>query len=173
MAWVDLDRGLFHRKPIGKAEEENKRADPVRLPARLLTHLRRWKRLGISKTYVVEHNGKPVGEVNKGFRVILTKAGLGADATPHVLRHTCATWLMQRGAAIWDAAGYLSMPPAILEKHYGHHYPDYQAGASKRATSAPPAFADIWSTHYLPAADRKIRDERRVTRKASGKTKAA
>ncbi len=25
VAWVDLDRGLFYRKPIGKAEEENKR----------------------------------------------------------------------------------------------------------------------------------------------------
>ncbi|WP_147707025.1 tyrosine-type recombinase/integrase [Microvirga massiliensis] len=64
------------------------------MPARLLTHLRRWKRLGISKTYVVEHNGKLVGEVNKGFGVIVTKAGLGPDVTPHVLRHTCATWLM-------------------------------------------------------------------------------
>lgn len=72
------------------------------------------------------------------------------------------------GAAIWDAAGYLSMTLAILEKHYGHHHPDDQAGASKRATSAPPPFAGIWPVHDLPDADRKIRDKRRAIRKEAG-----
>jgi hypothetical protein len=77
------------------------------------------------------------------------------------------------GAAILDAAGYLAMTPAILEKHCGHPHPDDQAEVSKRATSAPPAFSDIWSVYYLPEADRKIRDERRQARKEAGSAKAA
>jgi integrase len=33
----------------------------------------------------------------------------GADVTPHILRHTCTTWLMQKGVNLWDAAGFLGM----------------------------------------------------------------
>jgi NTE family protein len=28
---------------------------------------------------------------------------------PHALRHTAATWLMQRGLPVWEAAGFLGM----------------------------------------------------------------
>jgi integrase len=31
-------------------------------------------------------------------------AGLPGKVTPHVLRHTAATWLMRRGVSIWEAA---------------------------------------------------------------------
>jgi hypothetical protein len=43
---VDLDRGVFYRRATG-ARVTKKRQPPVRLPDRLLTHLRRWERLGI------------------------------------------------------------------------------------------------------------------------------
>ena len=33
--------------------------------------------------------------------------GLGPDVTPHVLRHTAATWLLQRGVSVYDVAGVL------------------------------------------------------------------
>ena len=56
--------------------------------------------------------------------------GLGADVTPHVLRHTCATWLMQKGVNLWDAAGFLGMTVQQLEATYGHHHPDYQCDAA-------------------------------------------
>lgn len=55
------------------------------------------QRLGISKRFVVEFNGQAVKEVNKGFGAARAKASLGKDVTPHVLWHTCATWLVQAG----------------------------------------------------------------------------
>jgi len=50
----------------------------------------------------------------------------GADAvTPHVLRHTFVTWAMQRGEPIWIVAGKAGMDPAMIERTYGHHSPEY------------------------------------------------
>lgn len=63
-----------------------------------------------------------------------------AGVTPHFLRHTAATWLMQRGADPWQAAGYLGMSLNVLLSNYGHHYPDYLSDAvnkiSERETKA-------------------------------------
>ena len=49
---------------------------------------------------------------------------------PHTLRHTAATWLMQRGVSIWQAAGYLGMSAETLDRVYGHHSPDHLKGAA-------------------------------------------
>jgi integrase len=46
------------------------------------------------------------------------------------LRHTAATWLMQRCAPISEAAGFLGMSPEVLQDSYGHHHPDYLQGAA-------------------------------------------
>jgi integrase len=45
--------------------------------------------------------------------------------TPHTLRHTAATWLMQAGTDLWVAAGYLGMTVETLERVYGHHHPGH------------------------------------------------
>jgi integrase len=50
--------------------------------------------------------------------------------TPHVLRHTAATWLMQAGVDLWVAAGFLGMTVKQLEDTYGHHHPDFQDEAA-------------------------------------------
>jgi integrase len=126
---VDLEQGVFYRRAIGRRESK-KRQPPVKLPPRLLAHMRRWRRLGLSKKTVVEWNGNPIESVRKGFAAAVRAAGLGTDVTPHILRHTCATWLMQRGVGLWDAAGFLGMTVQQLEATYGHHHPDYQRGAA-------------------------------------------
>ena len=36
--------------------------------------------------------------------------------SPHTLRHTAATWLMQAGADRWQAAGYLGMSVEMLRR---------------------------------------------------------
>ncbi len=131
--WVDLKRGVFHRRKVGAAETK-KRQPPVKLPARLLAHIRRWaatpRKDGSMPEFVVEFRGKPVGEVNKGFASVVAAAGLGPDVTPHTCRHTCATWLMQSGVDLWQAAAYLGMTVQMLEKVYGHHRPDFQEAAA-------------------------------------------
>lgn len=134
-AYVDLERGVFHRKP-SRSRETKKRRPPARLSRRLLAHLRRWERLGISSAYVVEWNGKPVSSVRKGFATSRGKACLEASVTPHILRHTAATWLMQAGADLWEAAGLLGMTVEQLERTYAHHHPSFQQDAAEKLSRA-------------------------------------
>jgi integrase len=148
---VDLERGVFYRRAAG-ARETKKRQPPVKLPSRLLAHMRRWartpldiktKRRGrsrnigrmISQDFVVEWNGCPVQSIKKGFRRARIAAKLGVEVTPHVFRHTAATWLMQQGADVWSAAGFLGMTVDVLIETYGHHHPDFQADAAEAITS--------------------------------------
>lgn len=56
---------------------------------------------------------------------------------PHTLRHTAATWLMQSGVPIWEAAGFLAMRSETLQRVYGHHHPDYQRVAAEAIGRRP------------------------------------
>jgi integrase len=49
-------------------------------------------------------------------------AGLDGKITPHTLRHTAATWLMQAGVDKWEAAGFLGMSVEMLDRVYGHQW---------------------------------------------------
>lgn len=45
-------------------------------------------------SYAVEYRGERLGTIGQGFAICAEEAGL-KGVTPHVLRHTAATWLMQ------------------------------------------------------------------------------
>lgn len=132
-SYVDLERGIYYRLAEGRAATK-KRQTPVPLPDRLLAHLRRWSELGIAKEHFVEWNGKPVASVKTAFATAARKAGLEGTVTPHTLRHTAATWLMQNGCEMWEAAGFLGMSQEMVEKTYGHHHPDHLKGAADTIT---------------------------------------
>jgi integrase len=70
----------------------------------------------MAKHAVVEWNGKPVRSVRKAFAAAVQAAGLGEGVTPHTLRHTAATWAMQNGAGLWQAAGFLGMTVEMLQE---------------------------------------------------------
>ena len=118
--YIDLEQGVFYRRPEGE-KETTKRRPTVAIPARLLAHMRRWKRLGSG--YVVEWLGRPVERVSKGFAAVVAESGL-ERVSPHTLRHTAITWAMQDGVKLWAAAGYFGVTVEMLEKVYGHHHPD-------------------------------------------------
>jgi integrase len=139
-SWIDLEHGIFYRQAIGRRRTK-KQQTPVRLPARLLAHLRRWKRKRLCLRYVIEWNGAPVNRINKAFRSVRRAAGFGDDVIPHTLRHTCATWLAQRGVPTWEAAGYLGMTEQTFIDVYGHHHPDHQKNAVN-AFGSPRQFPD-------------------------------
>jgi integrase len=130
-SWIDLDRGIMLRKSHG-ARQSNKRKPPVRLGRAMIRLLQRWKRQdrGMTKT-VCHFNGKPVLKVRRSWAAAIKKAGLGKDVTPHTLRHTRATWLLQSGVDPWEAAGHLGMSVETLQKVYGKHHPDYQKKAAE------------------------------------------
>ncbi|MCW5693820.1 MAG: site-specific integrase [Pseudolabrys sp.] len=131
-SYVDLERGRFYRLQQGAAAS-NKRQPTVPLPPRLLAHMRRWHGRALIAAHFVEHNGKPVKSVKTAFKHAVTLAKLGAGVSPHTLRHTAATWMMQAGVDMWQAAGYLGMTAETLERVYGHHHPDHLKGAVEAA----------------------------------------
>lgn len=141
---VDTKHGILYRRPQDKVET-NKRQRPARLPARYLAYLRRQAANG--RLYIVERRidrdgdlrREMVGDIRKAWAhaialapQLAAKKGIRIDlsgVTPHVLKHTAITWAMQRGASIWDAAGYFSTSAETIEKTYGHHSPNHQQSA--------------------------------------------
>lgn len=132
-SFIDLESGIFYRLAEGKAET-NKRQPPAPIPARLLAHLRRWRDKKIIASHVVEWEGAPVKSIKVGWKRALDLSKIGKKATPHTLRHTAATWLMQLGVDIWEAAGYLGMSEQVLRDVYGHHHPDFMRNAADKIT---------------------------------------
>lgn len=135
--WIDLDAGLIYRR--GTEQRKTKKRQPTsRIPPRLMFWLKRWKAIDDKANakrqaekepiclHVISWAGKPIAKERRAWGEARQSAGLDASVTPHSLRHTAATWLMQRGADIWDAAGYLGMDATTLERVYGHHHPDFQ-----------------------------------------------
>lgn len=135
-SFVDLDRGLYYRRRQGQIET-NKRQPPMPVPPRLLAHLKRWHARGIIKKNFVEYNGQPVTSVKTAFKRAVMLAELGSGISPHTLRHTAATWLMQNGTDVWQAAGYLGMAVETLLRVYGHQHPDHLHDAVTKMTSKP------------------------------------
>lgn len=125
---IDLQRGVMARIRPGTATSAKKLAPPVRLGNRILTHLRRWKR--DNQPYLCHYEGARVAKLRRSWKAAADRAGL-PGVTPHTLRHTRATWLMQAGVDPWEAAGSLGMSVEILQGTYGHHHPDWQRDAAE------------------------------------------
>ncbi len=129
--WVDCERGVIYRKAATQAET-NKRQPPVKLNPRLVAMLKIWREKDLKRNIrnVVSHHGGAVKKIRTAWARAVEFAGLDDAVTPHVLRHTRATWLMQAGVPIHEAAGSLGMSAQILERVYGHHHPDHQSRAA-------------------------------------------
>jgi integrase len=134
--WFDLDAGMLYRRPQD-AIETNKKRTPTPIPARLLQHLRRWQ--NNSTQYVIEHDGKPIEKMRKAWHGARELAGLGPDVTPHILKHTCATLLLQRGVSTWRVARLLGTSEQVIQTVYGHHAIDDLRSA-----------IDTWSNRERP-----------------------
>lgn len=132
---IDVHAGVIHRR--GDEEEETKKRRPsVRIPNRLEGFLHRWRKQDMARkppvAYVIHYRGSPVDKQRKAWASARDAAGLGKEVTPHILRHTAASWIMLAGADIWDAANYLGMSPKMLEDVYGHHSPEFQKDVASR-----------------------------------------
>jgi integrase len=120
--WFDLQRRVMYRRGAGEIDT-NKRRVPAPIPDRLLPHLKRWRRMTI--TGPVEYAGRLIRKERKGWNRARELAGLGDDVTPHVLKHTCITWLLQNRVPIWEVAGFVGTSEKVIRDTYGHHSPDH------------------------------------------------
>src|SRR5690606_28415169 len=92
-----------------------------------------WQRNG--QRYVVEWKGRPVSRIDKAHQATVVSAGLGtfvsvkgkthfvSDVTPHVWRHTVASWLAQKKTNPKRAAAFLGMSFETYVRTYAKHDP--------------------------------------------------
>lgn len=123
---VDLDNRLIDFNPPGRLRTKKRRV-PVTINKTLLAALQEAREMALTE-YVVEYNGKSVGNVIKAFQRVSDRAGM-PWVTPHVLRHTGATLLAQKGVSMWEIAGIMGDRIATVEQHYAKHHPDYLKNA--------------------------------------------
>lgn len=128
--WIDIEKGVIYRSAPSQ-RRTRKRKPPLRIPQRLRPWIARWAKKDAGLQYVVHFKGKPIVNIRKSFQLAREKAKLDESVTPHSLRHTSATWMMQAGIDPWQAAGWLGMTVKTLSDTYGHHHPDYQSAVEK------------------------------------------
>lgn len=128
--WIDWNAGTMLRREPGESQDARKRTPPVKMGSRLIRIMRRWHKQDGGTGPVIHFRGQPVTRLQHTWRQAVKDAKL-KDVTPHTLRHTRATWLMQAGIDIWEAAGALGMTPDILQSTYGKHHPDFQKRAAE------------------------------------------
>jgi len=127
---VDLRSGVLTRKAAGETEAANKRKPPVKLGRAVVRLMKRWKKRDGKIKHVIHYDGQPIQKLRRSWDSACLEAGL-EDVSPHTLRHTRATWLMQKGIDPWEASGHLGMSLRTLENTYGKHHPDFQSKASE------------------------------------------
>jgi integrase len=129
--WIDLEHGIMNRIAPGEIEDATKKAPPVRLARAVVRLMRLWKRrdTGVSE-YVIHYQGDPVTKLRRSWATACKTAKI-VGASPHTLRHTRATRLMQEGIDLWEASGSLGMSVRTLETTYAKHHPDFQSNAAE------------------------------------------
>ena len=127
---VDFGAEIMQRKETDWVPTK-KQAPPFRVGDRLLSHLRRWRRIdGPDAVYIVHWHGDRINRPITSWNKARIKAGLPTWVTPHVLRHSRATSTMRAGTSLWVASKALGMSVKMLESTYGHHHPDWQKDAA-------------------------------------------
>lgn len=80
--------------------------------------------------YVVEFAGSKVASIRKAFRRACERAGLGEDVSPHVLRHTAASWMAEAGVPMSEIAAVLGHRDSrTTERVYAKYSPTYLSRA--------------------------------------------
>ncbi|MEM9765076.1 MAG: site-specific integrase [Pseudomonadota bacterium] len=122
---VDLDLGMIRFK---QGRETKKRRGSIRIPPRLLAHLRRWRERDGRKSMFVVPRPSRTSSIRRAFEGARERSGV-TDVTPHVLKHTAITWAIMKGLSVEAAAEYFDTSPETIRKHYWHHSPHHQAEA--------------------------------------------
>jgi integrase len=76
--------------------------------------------------YVIEYGGKRVKSVKRAFKAAVDRAGLPADTSPHVLRHSAAVHMAENGVPMSEISQYLGhSSTSVTERVYARFSPTY------------------------------------------------
>lgn len=127
--WIDLENGIFYRTPLNERAALNKRADPIRVPIRLLRMMRRWHKGSATVPgcrYLIEYNGRPV-DCRKGFYTLkheVLDPERAEVLNRHSLKHTAVTLLLSMGVSVESVARFVSTTKEVIYAVYDHWIPD-------------------------------------------------
>jgi len=137
LRWSSIDlyrRTIDFRRP-GQKETKKKRGQ-CRIPDHLIPHLVRAKPSEHAVGPVITWRDKGTKDIQTAFGAAAERAYIDG-ISPHVLKHTAASWLMQAGHDPWKVADFLATSLTTLLKHYGHHHPNSQAEIAKAHGKRP------------------------------------
>lgn len=125
LKWTQVD---FDRKRIdfrGDAPVTRKGRAIVRMDDHLAAALLAARRIARTD-YVIEYGGRPVKDISGAFGEACKAARLDG-VTPHTLRHTSASWQLERGVELRKVSRMLAhSSERTTEKTYAHRIPGYQ-----------------------------------------------
>ncbi|QZD89899.1 site-specific integrase [Qipengyuania aurantiaca] len=106
-----------------------KRRPKIPISSRLLPFLKyAHSRRTADNGPVIHDEGQKLIRIIRSFKAAAKRAGL-TDVTPHTMRHTCATWMAQKGVSMWQIAGFLGQDVETTSRHYAHHSLDFMQDA--------------------------------------------
>lgn len=118
---VDFEAGLLHFPMPGKRQTKKRRTvSPMGaiLRSGLLAAYKRRR-----SEHVIEWAGQRIDRVAKAF-ITASKTAAIKNVSPHVLRHTFATWAVRKGAPIYMVGKALGQTVASTTERYAKHAPD-------------------------------------------------
>lgn len=116
------------RIDLGAGRGKKRRARHLPVNDVLLPILADAKRASTTQ-WVVEYRGGQVASIKTGFRAACRRAHL-RGVTPHIMRHTAVTWMVQAGLPFQKIGHYAAMSADMVEKRYGHASLDYMREAA-------------------------------------------
>ena len=137
---VDLDARRIDFAPVGTRRTSKRKVRGQPIHPRLLTFLRLAKKRGTDLGYVVHDSGARIKDIGGAWTGDPEARGQGSfggackragivGVSPHVLRHTCGTWMAQRGVPLHMIGGWLGHSDTRTTELYAHHHPDYMKDA--------------------------------------------
>lgn len=120
---IDFEQGTIDFNKRGAPTSKKKRAF-IYMPPEIQRFLqRRYDRYAHQTTYLFHEKKNPkirVNSIDKAYRKAVKLSGL-SNVTPHTLRHSRISLMLQRGETIMNVSNYVHVSPATIQKVYGHH----------------------------------------------------
>ncbi|WP_354201495.1 tyrosine-type recombinase/integrase [Bradyrhizobium sp. JR4.1] len=130
MAWkpflgtghIDVAGATMYRWPLGASKKKRKHAPPVALPPKLLAVIAEWERADVGHDYVFRNSkGGPLSQkgLEDYFAAAMRELGI-EKVTGHTLRHTCITWLIEKGLSASVISAVVGISIFMLKRRYDH-----------------------------------------------------